>query len=129
MQFSFFSFIQHFGHLYELRLREHERALWLGILLCVVAGFVADIQGVDLLAINGALWEIAVIWLGFSFVSGLAHLIDALACAGQCVVEVLRRPQLFLRFALSVEVDFPNVDPVRAHLLPPPLAPTFISHV
>lgn len=103
--------------------------LLMAVLACLLLVVYFYLQGKETWVVSCGLWELAVIWLLFTRTSEFASLIDALARPGSRVVEIISRPLKLNRFSLLVEEALPSEELVRSHLLPPPFAPTFFSHV
>jgi len=92
MQRTGYSFIQHFGHLCAKSLMKHEHVLFKAVLACVLLSVYFYLKGNEPSLVNFGLGELAAFWLGFTYMSLFASLIDALARPGSRVVEVLREP-------------------------------------
>lgn len=123
------SFLQHQGR--RLKKVRDTQAIWLGLLVafCLLASVFLMSHGGDAGLTNTALCEVSAMWLGFTFMGGLAEAIDRLPSLARRVVDLLRVPTWFLRFFPLDHTLMPVLDPVRAFILPPPAAPSFRSRV
>lgn len=88
MERSDFSFAQYHGNKYGKPLSKWKITLWLGLVLCLVIGLAAGLQGKEAWVTSGALWEIAVILLGWTFFADLAKIIGELARAKDIVFHI-----------------------------------------
>lgn len=107
------------------------QAIWLGLLVafCLLTSIFLMSHGADASLTNTALCEVSAMWIGFTFLGGLAEAIDRLPSLASRVVDLLRAPAWFLRFSPLDRTLIPVLDPVRAFILPPPAAPSFRSRV
>lgn len=101
------------------------RCLGLVVVLCLLASLFLVWRGDDVGVTNAGLWEVSAMWLAFTFMGGIAAVIDRMPSLARRVIELLRSPRWLLRFFPLDHTEMPVIDPVRAFVLPPPAAPSF----